>query len=35
LRGDDPGAAWVFEVRPGKILGFAKGAKFGQTRWRF
>ena len=35
LRGDDPGAAWVFEVRPSKIFGFAKGATFGQTRWRF
>ena len=35
LRGDDPGAAWVFEVRPREIFGFAKGETFGQTRWRF
>jgi hypothetical protein len=35
LRGDDPGAAWVFSVRPGKVFGFAKGGTFGQTRWRF
>ena len=35
LRGADPGAAWVYEVRPSKIFGFGKGATFGQTRWRF
>jgi general stress protein 26 len=35
LRGAGPGAAWVYEVRPGKIFGFAKGRTFAQTRWRF
>ncbi len=35
LRGADPGAAWVYEVRPSKIFGFGKGAVFAQTRWRF
>ena len=28
------GAALVFEVRPAKVLAFAKG-RFGQTRYRF
>ncbi|MDK1475485.1 pyridoxamine 5'-phosphate oxidase family protein [Streptomyces sp. 549] len=30
----DGGRALVFEVRPEKVLGFAKGEPFGQTRWR-
>jgi nitroimidazol reductase NimA-like FMN-containing flavoprotein (pyridoxamine 5'-phosphate oxidase superfamily) len=30
-RGDVP----VFEVRPATVFGFAKGAEFSQTRWRF
>jgi len=28
-------AAWVFEVAPAKVLGFAKGKVFSQTRWIF
>jgi hypothetical protein len=28
------GEALVYEVAPSKILGFAKGAEFSQTRWR-
>ena len=35
LRGEDPGAAWVYEVAPVKILGFGKGEPYSQTRWRF
>jgi hypothetical protein len=35
VREDDPGAAWVFEVVPKKVLGFGKGGTFSQTRWRF
>jgi hypothetical protein len=30
----EPGIAHVFEVRPDKVLSFAKGA-FAQTRFRF
>ena len=35
LRREDPGAAWVYEVAPVKILGFGKGEPYSQTRWRF
>jgi len=31
--GDTPG--YVYEVRPRKAFGFAKGTTFSQTRWRF
>ena len=31
---NDGGVAVVFEVRPAKVFGFAKGA-YAQTRWRF
>ena len=30
-----PGAAWVYEVMPTKVLGFGKGGTFNQTRWSF
>jgi predicted small secreted protein len=30
-----PGEAWVYEVRPTTVFGFAKGAQSSQTRWRF
>jgi hypothetical protein len=30
-----PDGALVYEVAPVKAFGFAKGAPFGQTRWRF
>jgi hypothetical protein len=29
------GEAWVYEVRPTTVFGFAKGAHASQTRWRF
>ena len=32
---DGGGRAPVFRVVPSKVLGFAKGEPFGQTRWRF
>jgi general stress protein 26 len=32
---DDPGAAYVFEVKPRTVFGFGKGEPFSQTRWRF
>ncbi len=32
---DDPGAAYVFEVKPKTVFGFGKGDPFSQTRWRF
>lgn len=32
IRGGD---ALVYEVAPAKVLGFAKGKPFGQTRWTF
>ena len=32
--GDEGNVATVFEVRPVKALGFAKGDAFSQTRWR-
>ena len=35
LRGEDPGAAWVYEVAPAKVFGFGKGEPYSQTRWRF
>ena len=35
LREEDPGAAWVFEVAPSKVLGFGRGESLSQTRWRF
>lgn len=33
--GDSPGRALAFEVVARKVFAFAKGDKFGQTRWRF
>ena len=35
LRGEDPGAAWVYEAAPAKVFGFGKGESYSQTRWRF
>ncbi len=35
LRGEDPGAALVYEVAPSTAFGFGKGESFSQTRWRF
>ncbi|QIN84669.1 pyridoxamine 5'-phosphate oxidase family protein [Rubrobacter tropicus] len=35
LDGEDPGAAWVYEVAPKTVFGFGKGGPFSQTRWRF
>jgi Pyridoxamine 5'-phosphate oxidase len=35
LRGEDPGAAWVYEVAPAKVFGFGKGEPYSQTRWCF
>jgi hypothetical protein len=29
------GNALVYRVAPAKVLGFGKGRKFSQTRWRF
>lgn len=34
LRGDDPGRADVYEVRPSTVFAFRRGA-YSQTRWRF
>jgi general stress protein 26 len=31
----DGGRALVYQIRPQKVLGFAKGETFSQTRWRF
>jgi hypothetical protein len=35
LRGDDPGAAYVFAITPSSAFGFRKGDVYSQTRWRF
>ena len=35
LRGEDPGAAWVYEVAPATVFGFGKGEPYSQTRWCF
>jgi hypothetical protein len=29
------GSALVYRLAPSKVLGFGKGKKFSQTRWRF
>jgi nitroimidazol reductase NimA-like FMN-containing flavoprotein (pyridoxamine 5'-phosphate oxidase superfamily) len=31
----EAGEAWVFAIAPNKVLGFAKGEPFSQTRYRF
>ncbi len=35
FHGSEGNVADVFAITPTKALGFAKGAPFGQTRWRF
>lgn len=35
LEGRQGNVAWLFRVRPVKVLGFGKGDPFSQTTWRF